>query len=345
MNSGLAYKKRLKAHACRNITYLLDKLGVDYSQTGDLIQAACPAKQHGGDGNNRTAFSWKMDYEHWRCWTHHCDDLHGGDVFGLVRSVLECTFPEAQTWVENTLKQMNVDVSEKVEARAKPNPGKVHIHQPLEETRIGFLKPDKPPQLLLDRGFDPAVLKDYQVGKWHRLGNFMHNRIVIPVRDHDGRLVGFTGRTVLPDEQITHDHPKWVHGRYFDRFAGELKTSSILFNLHRAKDHLRMHRVLMCEGPFDGFAFQMADVLNWVCTLGTSFQPQHRTLLIQYGVNEIITAYDPDPAGQAAHRRVCDIVGDLIRVTPMGGLEGDPGSYAKRPDELRKLYHATIERD
>jgi hypothetical protein len=61
-------------------------------------------------------------------------------------------------------------------------------------------------------------------------------------------------------------------------------------------------------------------------------------------VNEIVTAFDNDEPGRLAHERVVSIVGDLIHVYPLEGMEGDPGDYAKNPEELRALYYATTEK-
>jgi hypothetical protein len=171
-------KRAIRNHANRNIAYLLDRLGVPYHDRGDgILQSTCPCIQHGGDRDNPVAWSWRIDLGRWMCWSHHCEETRGGDIFGLVSSIKGTNFVETIQWV------------------IRSNRGQqLHVHEPLPEDNLKFLQPD--PQYLIDRGFDPEVLRDYEVGMWNRRGTFMDARAVFPVRDHDGHLVGYTGRTV-----------------------------------------------------------------------------------------------------------------------------------------------------
>lgn len=72
-------RARIREHANSNINRILDILGITYVRRGDLVQACCPCKQHPGDGNNPTAFSWRDSAGHWVCLTHHCEQEFGGD--------------------------------------------------------------------------------------------------------------------------------------------------------------------------------------------------------------------------------------------------------------------------
>jgi len=342
-------KDQLRLNANRQITLVLDKLGVTYNDRGNLIQALCPCKQHGGDGDNATAFSWRMDIGYWMCWTHHCQDQFGNDIFGLVRSVLECDFPSAVRWLAKVLGD-DIDV-DNLPSPVRRKPGAIHVHEPLDETRLRFLK--KHPQYLLNRGYSPEVLDKFNVGSWNRVGSYMHDRVVIPVRDQDNFLVGFTGRTVRDPEWFAErdlDYNKWLHGRYFDRLPKEddsLFTGSILFNLNNAKTFLRPHgRMILVEGPLDGFKLDMYGIYNWVASLSTAFGPAHRSLLIQHGVSDLYVAYDNDPrkqpnkptSSEVAWERIHKVVGDLFRLhrveLPLGV---DPGDM--EGEEIRDTFH------
>lgn len=334
-------KNKLKIHASRNITKILDKLGVQYSKTGGLIQCRCPAKHHPGDGDNNKAFSWRDDYQRWVCWSHHCEEAFGGDVIGLVRSVLEMTFNEAKEWIIETLS--SEDLTEDVEDTGyySRKSDSVYIHKPVEESQLAFLGIDKPPRYMIDRGIPESILRDYEVGYWNKLGTYMHHRIIFPVRDHEGMLIGFTGRSIYDDvTREKNDIAKWLHGRYYTRYSGELKTTSVLYNLFRAKEKLVKSTIILVEGPIDGLKFQAAGIENWAAVLGSSFHPAHRSLLIRAGVNRIITAFDPDKAGEGAHNRVKKVVGDLILVEKFPNLEDDPG--ATDVDKLIKEYREII---
>jgi len=321
-------KKNLKNHANRNIGYILDKLNVRYTDSGGLIQSACSCKQHGGDGDNETAWSWRMDLGKWVCWTHHCEEDRGNDVFGLVSSVLGTNFHETAKWLLDRLAERSVDITDEAPPPIYEVRGtSLHTHEPLSEDNLAFLEPE--PEYLLGRGFDKTVLNNYRVGYWKKPGTFMHDRVVFPVRDHEGYLVGYTGRTVRPKEYFEEKgikYAKWVHGRHYHKWPqrGELFTSSILFNLHRAKKFLSLKKeLILVEGPLDGMKLEEAGIHNWVATLGTSFCATHRTLLVQHGINDLYVAYDADDPskykdkespGEKGWVRMQRVVGDIFNL-------------------------------
>jgi hypothetical protein len=335
-------KRMIRNHANRNIIYILDKLNVLFYDRGDgLIQACCPCQQHGGDRDNHTAWSWRIDLGKWVCWSHHCEESRGNDVFGLVSSVKGLNFSETIKWIINTLENKDVDIETDA-----PDPENLyrgvslHIHEPMPEDNIKFLTPD--PQYLLDRGFDLDVLRSYEVGLWSRVGTYMHDRAVFPVRDHDGHLVGYTGRTIHSKEYFelrSLQYKKWIHGRHYNRWPkrGDLFTGSILFNLYRAKRYINQsRRLILVEGPLDGMKLEEAGIRNWVATLGTNFCPAHRTLLVQHGISDLFVAYDgDDPSKYKDNQSPADrgwdrmqrIIGDVFRThrvsMPIGQDCGD----------------------
>ena len=338
-------KRMIRNHANRNIAYLLDKLEIEFDDRGDgLIQSTCHCMQHSGDGNNRTAWSWRIDLGKWVCWTHHCEESRGNDIFGLVSSVKGTNFVETVKWITQTLEAKDVDLDEEVGDPENLHRGnKLHVHEPLAEDNLQFLMQD--PQYLLNREFDLEVLRNYEVGMWSRVGTYMHDRVVFPVRDHDGHLVGYTGRTVHPEKHFEDrglKYMKWVHGRHYNRWPqrGDLFTSSILYNLNRAKRYLSLStKLILVEGPLDGMRLEEAGIHNWVATLGTSFCHAHRTLLVKYGITDLYVAYDNDDPdkykdgnspGEKGWQRMSRIVGDLFNLhrieLPMGKDCGDLGT-------------------
>lgn len=319
-----AEKKALRNHANRNITYLLDKLAIRYTDRGDgLIQSICPCKQHGGNRDNTTAFSWRPDIGKWVCWTHHCEEHRGNDIFGLVCSVLGTNFKDTAKWIESRLAEKSIDLTQDAAPLENLYRGTaLHTHEPIKEDNLKFLKID--PEYLLRRGFSKDVLRDYQAGLWQRVGTFMHDRVVFPIRDHDGFLIGYTGRTIHPESYFQEKglkYVKWTHGRHFNLWPNandRLLVSSLLFNLNRAKRCLGQHKkMILVEGPLDGMKLEMAGIHNWVATLGTTFCANHRTLLVKYGVTDLHVAYDNDEethAGERGWDRLQRVVGDIFNV-------------------------------
>lgn len=343
-------KDALKNIANRNITSILDSLGVRYKQRGHILHSECPCKNHGGDRNNDKAFSWRTDIGHWICWSHHCESSYGGDIFGLISSILGCDFKESIKWVDNYFKN-NTPQDNTIDyiGRAK-RPTEIHLHKPLDETRLQFLK--NKCDYLLNRGFSEKVLNKFQAGYWYRPGTYMHDRAIIPIRDHDNYLVGFTGRTIHDEEWFKErglEYSKWLHGRYFDRFPkpdDPILTGSILFNLNNAKTFIKPHnRIILVEGPLDGFKLDMCGIYNWVASLSTSFGPTHRSLLVRFGISDLYVAYDNDPrkqpdlptSSEKAWSRIQNIVGDLFRLHKIDLPVGiDPGIMEE--SEVRRTF-------
>lgn len=330
-------KKRILLHAEEHIEYILEDLGIDYSRRGPLYQSKCLAVHHGGDGNNPTAFSWSEEYRRWRCWTHACHEQLGDDVFGLVRSVEDMGFEEAVRWVWECLERHGVDVGEVVEQperRSAVDIKKPMTHEPLDEFRLRFL--EKNYTYLMDRGFNRRVLLQYEVGVWNRPGTNMHNRVIWPIRDSDGFLVGFTGRCLDDDAVEAGKEEKWKHGRFFDRFSQErdLHVGSLLFNLHRAIEHIGERReIILVEGPLDGMRLEQAGIHNWVAPLGANLTPAQMTLMINAGINKLVVALDPDKAGDKASSRIREQAGDYFHIR-RAMLPDDPGDCEL--DVLRK---------
>lgn len=345
-------KRALRNHANRNIAYILDRLGVPYNDRGDgIMQSICPCLQHPGDRDNQTAWSWRVDIGKWVCWSHHCEEDRGNDIFGLVSSVKGTTFPQTIEWIKNTLEDRDIDIDSALSEPVVTTPSKqLHVHEPLAEDNLKFLQPD--PQYLIDRGFDPEVLRRYEVGLWSRRGTFMDARAVFPVRDHEGHLVGYTGRTIYPKEYFEKrglKYSKWVHGRHYTKTPnrGEFLTGSILYNLFNAKKWIQPHgRIILVEGPLDGMKLEEANIHNWVATLSTNFCHAHRTLLVKAGVRSLYVAYDNDDPSlyregiqpkKKAIERLRRIVGDLFDIyeveLPIGKDCGDLDV-----DQLRTIF-------
>ena len=331
---------RLREHANANINRIFDTLGIAYVRRGDLVQACCPCKQHPGDGDNPNAFSWRDSVGHWICWTHHCEQEYGGDVFGLIRSVVGCNFNECQDWIFKFLINNNVDPNKDAAPTKQYGGPTLKVHEPLNETLLRYLQPKY--DFLLQRGFQESTLQKFQIGLWNRLGTFMHNRLVFPIRDIQGNLVGFSGRTIY--NEVDWDKyqvkAKWVHGRYYDRWPklDELKTGSILFNLDKAKEHIGLQKTLiLVEGPLDGLRLDEAGFYNWVALLGCSFGHVHRSMLVSLGINNLVLALDLDKAGTTATSKIEKSIAEFFHIhKPV--MQNDPGKSSI--EELRKIFNA-----
>ena len=116
-------------------------------------------------------------------------------------------------------------------------------------------------------------------------------RIMFPIFDSTGRVVGFSGRVFESDSEAKYlNSPE---GPLFDK-------SRILYGLHQAKTEIRKYNFcILVEGQMDVLAAHQAGFANTVAIQGTAMTPEHAALLNRLTDN-IVIALDADDAGVAS---------------------------------------------
>ncbi len=128
-----------------------------------------------------------------------------------------------------------------------------------------------------------------------RLQDFFRARILFPILDERGQVVGFGGRK-LPDG----DGPKYQNSR--DNLLYD--KSKVLYGLNWAKaDAVNHNEVVVCEGYTDVIGFARAGVPRAVATCGTALTEEHVRQLKRF-TRRVVLAYDADEAGRTAAERV-----------------------------------------
>ncbi|MGH7174854.1 MAG: DNA primase [Minisyncoccia bacterium] len=124
------------------------------------------------------------------------------------------------------------------------------------------------------------------------------SRLMFPIRDTAGRVVGFTGRALALDEPA----------KYLNSPETELyHKSEILFGLDRAKDAIRTRSfALLVEGQMDLLMAHQAGWPNSVAVSGTALTPFHLALIKRYAQN-LMLVLDADPAGFAATAKAAEL--------------------------------------
>jgi len=145
------------------------------------------------------------------------------------------------------------------------------------------------------------------------------SRLMFPIADARGRIVGFGGRV------LGEGSPKYLNTAETDFFS----KGKILYGLDLARQAIReMGYVIITEGYMDTIAAHQYGMTNTVASLGTSMTREHGLLLMNY-TREVVIAYDSDAAGVAAAVRGLDILQELgCRVRVLSLSEG------KDPDEF-----------
>ena len=178
--------------------------------------------------------------------------------------------------------------------------------------------------------FDAGLVRH---GKKGGVYDTFRNRLMFPVIDVRGNVIGFSGR-ILGDGE-----PKYMNSPETLVFS----KSHNLFALNLAKKS-KAGYIILAEGNVDVASLHQAGFDSAVASLGTSLTPEQARLLSRY-TNEIVIAYDSDGAGQKASQRAITLLEKLdmrVRVLRMEGAK-DPDEYLKTfgPDAFRNLLEAS----
>jgi DNA primase len=166
----------------------------------------------------------------------------------------------------------------------------------LEAFALGFA-PDGWDNLLkhaLARGVSEAdllaagLIRESEQG---RRFDYFRNRVMFPIRDYLGRVVGFSGRVL--DDSV----PKYLNTAETDIF----KKADLLYGLDLAKSAIRASgEALVVEGYMDVIALHQTGFTNAVAALGATLTAKQAAQLSRLDVQRLYLAFDADEAGQRA---------------------------------------------
>ncbi|HEY4417795.1 MAG TPA: DNA primase, partial [Verrucomicrobiae bacterium] len=178
------------------------------------------------------------------------------------------------------------------------------------------------------KNYDLAVIE--QAGliiRKEETGNYydrFRGRLMFPIGDEQGRVVGFSGRVLSGDEKTA----KYVNSPETPIFT----KSKIFFGLDKSKRAiLDAGFAIICEGQLDLIACFTHGVQNIVAPQGTAFTDQHARIIKRYA-NEVVLCFDSDNAGQNAIVRSLDHLlasGLAVRVAVVPAPH-DPDSFVKQ---------------
>jgi DNA primase len=150
------------------------------------------------------------------------------------------------------------------------------------------------------------------------------NRLIFPITDVAGHVVGFGGRN-FGDGALP---PKYLNSAESELFA----KRQILYGLHRARNAIRRaERVFIVEGYFDVIRLMLAGIEEAVAPLGTALTEAQAGLIRKYAGTAYLL-YDSDTAGLKATFRSGDVLlatGVSVRVVSLPGGE-DPDTFVAK---------------
>lgn len=213
--------------------------------------------------------------------------------------------------------------------------------QVVQDFRIGYSPNDQDSLLkaLVKRDFTEHELRDSGLVVTRRYGpsDMFRSRIMVPLMDPQGRVVGFTAR-ILADVPGAPKYINTPQTLLYDK-------GRHVFGLHLAKEAIRQSdSAVVVEGNLDVIASHQVGIKNVVATAGTAITEHHLRALSRF-TQDVRLAFDADKAGVNATERAIAIASNMginlsIVVLP-------PESGAKDADELIQkdpaLWQAAID--
>ncbi|HEY5482029.1 MAG TPA: DNA primase [Verrucomicrobiae bacterium] len=292
----------------------------------------------------------------------HCFGCHkGGDVFAFVKEYENIDFPEAVRRLADRAKiplEFEKNAGEQQSRHIKER--LLQVHEQIAQRWQGALANEASGQIARDylarRGVSAEAVKLFRLGyapdlwddtvnwaksKGHELAlveqaglilrkregdgyyDRFRGRLMFPICDEQGRVIGFSGRILTGDEKTA----KYVNSPETPIFT----KSKVFFGLDKSKRAvLEAGYAIVCEGQLDLIACFMAGVQNVVAPQGTAFTADHARILKRY-VEEVVLCFDSDEAGQNATVRSLDNLlasGLAVRVAVVSAPH-DPDSFIK----------------
>ncbi len=318
---------------------------VPLKQTGKYYRALCPFHTE-----KTPSFTVNLERQIFYCFG--CGE--GGDVFRFLMRREGFSFPDA---VRHLAERAGIPVPERGRPREE---GLLKLFELQRLACDHFRKTLKGPEgtaardYLSQRGVGSEAVERFQLGyapaEWDgllremtRLGltprqveaaglalprqggrgyyDRFRDRLMIPICDSTGKIVGFGGRA-LGEQQ-----PKYINSPETPVY----KKGIHLYGLHLASRAIRETRVaLVVEGYFDAISLHSAGFPQTVASLGTALTADQVALVRRYA-DKVTLIFDPDPAGiQAAwrglERLVAEELGVGVVILPHGK---DPDTFAR----------------
>ncbi|QLE50186.1 DNA primase [Nostoc sp. C057] len=196
------------------------------------------------------------------------------------------------------------------------------------ETLHRYLVEDKhyPAQILEKAG----LIKPRKEGGGYY--DVFRDRLMIPIRDVQGRVIAFGGRT-LTDEQ-----PKYLNSPETELFS----KGKTLFALDQAKGGIsQLDQAVVVEGYFDAIALHAAGINNAVASLGTALSLEQVRLILRYTESkQLVLNFDADKAGTNAAERA---IGEIAELAYKGEVQLKILNLADGKDADEYLHSHTPE--
>ena len=345
----MAYIDENKINEIRNSVNIVDiiKDYVPLTSKGKNFFGVCPFHE-----DHAPSMSVSSDKQIYRCFS--CGAA--GNVFTFVKDYENVSFLEA---VAIVARKAGINFEYTAERKDNINKNQAVFYNILKDASKYFQnylntkEGEEALNYLKSRNFSTEIIKEFEFGlapKNNMLYTFLNkkeykdediektslislekythdvfnDRIMIPIHDLEGNVLGFTGRIYKES-----NNPKYINSKESEIF----KKGKILFNFHRAKNHVRnAHELIIVEGNMDALKMYASGIKNVIALMGTALTSDQVDAIKKLRC-KVVLMMDNDSAGKLGMYQNGNI---LVKsgITPEIVLL----SSAKDPDEYLNKY-------
>jgi DNA primase len=342
---------------------------ITVTPAGKNFRALCPFHHE-----KSPSFSISPERQRWHCFGCGLD----GDIFGFVMKYENMEFGEALRFLAEKagveLKHENpaeyrytgllYDLNEQAKNFYRKMLGAAPIvkkylaerglsQQTIEEFELGWA-PNEPEALsmfLLNSGSSPQDLLQAGLSIKTERGLMLdrfRGRVMFPIHNHLGKVVGFTGR-ILPqfDTSATAGPGGFVTAKYVNSPETPIfQKSKLLYGFWKSKDAIREAKsAVLVEGQMDFLMSYQSGVRNVIASSGTALTSDHLRSIRRLA-DEVLLCFDSDVAGSDAAERAIDLAeaNDFaVKVATYRGGFKDAAEAAKAdPENVTRTIAAAI---
>lgn len=187
---------------------------------------------------------------------------------------------------------------------------------------------DAPPQEWVDEGISPEIMKKYQI----RIDDRM-NRIVYPVYDNNGNLIGFKGRT-------RYANYKDLGIQKYMNYQ-KIGTTDFFEGMKENKESILQHNeAIIFEGIKSGMKVEAWGYDYWLASETSHLNDEQILILIKLGIKDVTIAFDNDVKYTDILKNVADLKRyvNVFVVRDTGGLLGSKSEKLSPCDKGRKIW-------
>lgn len=352
-NTNISYEEILSIQRKANIVDII-KDYVPLTQKGKNYFGVCPFHD-----DHNPSMSVSEEKQMYKCFV--CGNA--GNVFNFVMEYENVTFMEAVKIIADKI-GISIDIRNNINKIDNTYSTLYDIYEiayKFYQNNLNTIYGKDAKKYLIDRKIDDSIIKTFNIGlslseselynvlkskgfsdkdillsavaveRGNNIYDLYKNRIMFPLYDLNGKVVGFSGRIYLKS-----DESKYINTKETDIF----KKGELLYNYHIAKKESRREKsIIVVEGFMDVIRLSTIGITNVVATMGTAVTKYQASLIKKLALN-IILMFDGDDAGDKATSAFLEHFEDSSNIKIVRLEDNlDPDEYILKKGKDKMLYH------